>query len=228
MTEPPPAPQEEFFKRPRRPLEPRRRPDARERLAAPPAGSGYRLLKLASIAAISALLVLGLLALSMERRAVKWIEIAPKDGAFVALFPGTPDVFAKRETTAAGPIEVHYHVLGNQFTGRFYSIAWVDHPMEAFTGRNGDQILDDALEAAVRSSGGRKTGSRAIKLGAHPGREFTIQLVSGTDRNPVDVVLTNRIYLVRWRLFFLVHGTGTSWAGSGEDMTTFFDSFKPG
>jgi len=153
-------------------------------------------------------------AVSVLAQSTDWKEYASEMGKFSALLPGAPETGYRSGPAASGA--VMSYVINYQKDAKAWTVVYFDLPA----------IPPDA--DAVKKLFERERGSytakpsseRSLTLNGHPALEFKTPI---DDRDRVQIV---RIILVKQRVYELWVVTQAKRAAS-EDVTRFFDSFKP-
>ena len=155
----------------------------------------------------------GLVLYSVLGRSPTWKEFSPPNGRFTATFPGTPKLQTKQ--AMGQPIQLYILELG--WGGQFaYSVAYNDLSVDAEA-----MVAKAVLEGAARGLGGNIKSQKDIRLQGHPGKEVVVEM----QQDGVTMVLTNRIYVVKNRLYQVLVA-GVKGKEPPASFTRFLDSFK--
>jgi hypothetical protein len=153
-------------------------------------------------------------AVSVLAQSTEWKEYASEKGKFSVLLPGGPETGYRFGPAASGA--VMSYVTNYQKDAKAWSVVYFDLP----------SIPPDAdavkklFERERDSYTPKPSGEKSLTLNGHPALEFKTLI---DDRDRVQIV---RIILVKQRVFELWVVTQARRAAS-EDVTRFFDSFKP-
>jgi hypothetical protein len=136
-------------------------------------------------------------------------------GRFTINGPGTPQEKSSDVKTAAGTVKLHQFVFTSG--ARAFIASYTDYPSSPPKGGEA-KMLKSAEDGFVRNVQGTVTRAKAIKLGAHPGREFDLKTANNLE-------MSARIYLVGPRLYQVVVGSPVGQHGPTETKA-FLDSFR--
>jgi hypothetical protein len=148
-----------------------------------------------------------------------WKELAPKDGGFVVMMPGTP-VERKEEDlkTPSGPIELHIFEVERKKEETAYVVLYCEIPESALKNSTDEKRLDYAKKRAVAGTKGKLKVEKKLKLGSHPGRELHFE-VEGKG------LVRLRMYVVKDKLYQLLVA-GPKNQVTSKDADKFLESFK--
>jgi hypothetical protein len=141
-----------------------------------------------------------------------WKEFSPPDGRFTATFPGTP----KLQTKQAMGQTIQMYILELSWGQFAYSVAYNDLGVDA-EAMGGKAVL----EGAARGLGGNIKSQKDLRLQGHPGKEVVVEMQQGG----ITMVLTNRIYVVKNRMYQVVVA-GVKGKEPPASFPRFLDSFK--
>src|SRR5262245_13524494 len=151
---------------------------------------------------------------SAPSQSTEWKEYTSEKGKFSVLMPGAPETGYRFGPAAPGA--VMSYVTNYQKDAKAWSVVYFDLPA----------IPPDAdavkmlFERERDSYTPKPSGEKSLTLNGHPSLEFKTPI---DDRDRVQIV---RIVLVKQRVYELWVLTQAKQAAS-EDVTRFFDSFKP-
>lgn len=170
------------------------------------------------IAATLLLLLLALTAFGFQTPA-PWTKFTSPLGRFSVLMPGEPKEEKETKQTG-GPLAPFTNYLYSAKTeNAFYLVGWVDYRPGARLNVQGELAANrDNFVKSVHATLGAE---KPIKLGLHPGIEFTAE-------SPQATFLV-RTYVVGQRPYMLVAATFKG-KDDGANIDKFFSSFalKPG
>jgi hypothetical protein len=142
-----------------------------------------------------------------------WETFISEPGSFSVLMPGKPEVNESKQDSPNGPYTVHLFTA--RADRRIYLVGWVDYdPSFRFDTQKELEANRDKFVSAVKA---QLTGTtKPIKLGPHPGIEFTAETE--------QVLFRSRVYVVGRRPYQLiaVRGKGTP---EPPEEAKFFSSF---
>ena len=150
-----------------------------------------------------------------------WKEFLSQDLQFKVAFPGSPRAEVNELSAAAGKRYAHWFIV--ELPQRFFGISVTDFPNLPIMLKE-EQLrtnYDSVRDLALKQSGLKLVSERDIKLGDQFGREVVLT-------NDTEIV-TNRMYLVKQRLFQTIATVQTSIAKdpqSQRDIEKFLDSFQ--
>ncbi len=152
--------------------------------------------------------------------ALSWQKLEDADGAFRVELPGTAKHQTEQTPTAVGNIELHMFLVESA-GGSAFTAMYSDYPKSIIRAANADKILEGAQNGAVTNINGKLDTQRKIKIGSHPGREFSAKASTPLGG---ELEYTSRIYLVKNRLYQVTLAAlgGTV---AEADKKRFFDSF---
>lgn len=148
----------------------------------------------------------------------EWKEFSPRGGGFALKMPGKPVPVAMPDLNILGK-KVKNPAWGYRPEGIFelYAIAYHDIPF-GLADNDSTTFLKGVQELELTGAeDGELVSSKAIKLGDHPGREFTIK------SKPFWIRL--RAYLVDSRCYKVMVLGGSSFV-KGKEATRYLDSFE--
>jgi len=151
-------------------------------------------------------------------RADEWKEFTSPDGRFSVEFPGTPKQVKDPRQTKFGKVEAQLVILS--VSNRvFYGVEYLDYPASVLKAHGADELLDDAVESAVKGVKGARIDSKdTITASGSPGRQIVLSA-------PGNLQLTMKMFLVKNRLYQVIASVG-----KGEEKTAdpkrFLESFK--
>jgi TonB family protein len=151
---------------------------------------------------------------SVGAQSTKWKEYISEKGKFSALLPGAPTTGYRLGPSDSGAVMTY--VTNYQKDARAWSVAYFDLPATPPDADAVKKLLDRRRDSYTSGPSGEKS----LTLNGHPALEFKSPI---DDRDRVQIV---RIVLVKQRVYELWVVTQANRAAS-EDVTRFFDSFKP-
>lgn len=151
-------------------------------------------------------------------RADDWKELTSADGRFSVDFPGTPKQVKDPRQTKFGKVEAQLVILSVS-NKVFYGVAYLDYPASVLKAHGADELLDDAIDSAVKGVKGARIESKEnVTQNGSPGRQLVLTA-------PGNLQLTMKMFLVKNRLYQVIASVG-----KGEekiaDPKRFLDSFK--
>lgn len=151
-------------------------------------------------------------------RADDWKDFTSPDGRFTVEFPGTPKQVKDPRQTKFGKVEAQLVILSvsNRI---FYGVEYLDYPASVLKAHGADELLDDAIDSAVKGVKGARIESKEnVTLAGSTGRQIVLSA-------PGNLQLTMKMFLVKNRLYQVI-----SSVAKGEEKTAdpkrFLDSFK--
>src|SRR5262249_49171596 len=153
-------------------------------------------------------------AVSVLAQSTEWKEYISEKGKFSALLPGAPEIGYRPGPADSGA--VLSYVTNYQKDTKAWSVAYFDLPAIPPDADAVKKLFErgrDRYTAKPRSE-------KSLTLNGHPALEFKTPI---DDRDRVQIV---RIILVKQRVYELLVVTQAKQAAS-EDVTKFFDTFKP-
>jgi hypothetical protein len=151
-------------------------------------------------------------ALVYKFASVSWQDFSPPGGRFTARFPGKPK--PQTQQAAGQTVQMYIAELGwGQFA---YSVAYNELNVDAEA--MGANVV---LDGAARGMGGTIKSQRDIRHKGHPGKEVTVEM----QQNGVTMVLTNRIYVVKTRMYQIIVA-GVKGKEPPASYAQFLDSFS--
>lgn len=142
-----------------------------------------------------------------------WETFTSEDGRFSVLMPGAPQPNEKTADSPNGPYTTHLFMARAE--PRIYLVGWVDYAPAFNFGVQAE--LEANRDNLVKSLKAQLTGeTKTIKLGQHPGIEFTAETE--------QITLRSRVYIVGRRPYQLIAVRPRGAEQSAEDVR-FFDSF---
>jgi TonB family protein len=152
--------------------------------------------------------------ISAAAQSAEWKEYSSEKGKFSVLMPGAPDTGYRLGPADSGA--VMSYVTNHQNDAKAWSVAYFDLPAIPPDADAVKKLFErgrDRYKAEPRSE-------KSLTLNVHPALEFKSPI---DDSDRVQFV---RIILVKQRVYELWVVTQAKEASS-EDVTKFFDSFKP-
>jgi len=151
-------------------------------------------------------------------RADDWKEFTSPDGRFSVEFPGTAKQVKDPRQTKFGKVEAQLVILSVS-NKVFYGVEYLDYPASVLKAHGTDELLDDAVDSAVKGVKGARIESKEnVSAGGNPGRQLVLSA-------PGNLQLTMRMFLVKNRLYQVIASVG-----KGEEKTAdpkrFLESFK--
>lgn len=144
-----------------------------------------------------------------------WKLYSNKDANLSVMMPEEPKVESSVEKTVAGDITLWQASVITD--SKAYFVSYSDMPKSTWKG-DPKKMLEGARDGAAQRVKGKIIADKAIKLaGKYPGREFTVML----DK----MELTQRVYLVKHRLYQVNMGCGAG-ACSAAEIQEYLNSFK--
>lgn len=141
-----------------------------------------------------------------------WEKFTSAEGRFSILLPGKPEPNKQTADSPAGPYTTHLFVAKG--AGQVYIVGWVDYaPTFRF---DTQRELEANRDNFAKGAKAQVKGTTPIKLGTHPGIEFTAE--------GEQAIFRSRVYVVGTRPYQLI----AVWAkGQAEppDVAKFFSSF---
>ena len=154
------------------------------------------------------------LAVSVFAQSSEWKEYASEKGKFSVLMPGAPELGYRVGPADSGA--VMSYVINYQKAAKAWSVAYFDLPAIPPDA----EAVKKLLERRRDSYANKPRSEKSQTLNGYPALEFKTAI---DDRDRVQIV---RIMLVKQRVYELWVVTQAQQAAS-EDVTRFFDSFKP-
>ena len=151
----------------------------------------------------------------------EWKDFASEELKFKATFPGIPNATVDGLDAKLGKTYARWFIV--TLPHRFFGVSVSDFPNLPLMLRE-DQLktnYDNLRDGVIKQTGLKLVSERDIRLGEQYGREITLT----NDKE----ILTNRLYLVRQRLFQSITTMQTSQAkdeGAQKDTLKFLDSFQ--
>lgn len=130
-------------------------------------------------------LVLTVLFLSFSAvNAQDWTKYKSEDLAFIATFPEEPKRTVQKVNTAVGELDMHMimHAPASGDDNAVYSVIRSDYPEEQFKDADDEynsNVLDGAVEGAVKNVQGKLVFDNKVKFNGYPGRSIKIQMQGG-------------------------------------------------
>lgn len=130
-------------------------------------------------------LVLTVLFLSFSAvNAQDWTKYKSEDLAFIATFPEEPKRTVQKVSTAVGELDMHMimHAPASGDDNAVYSVIRSDYPEEQFKDADDEynsNVLDGAVEGAVKNVQGKLVFDNKVKFNGYPGRSIKIQMQGG-------------------------------------------------
>jgi len=149
----------------------------------------------------------------VEQKGVEWKPFTPRDGGWTATFPGTPERETERD--ADGSVTVD-HGVELPDTDAYFIVMTTDFP-ETMEFPGAKTILNAVAESFEDSLKSRKD----MTVEGYEGTEIEILMVE----EGVEVVVTNRLFMVGRRLYQIMAGTRAAEPMPVETQR-FIDSFK--
>lgn len=143
-----------------------------------------------------------------------WEKFTSRPGRFNVLMPGAPQ--EKKETKqGAGPLfPLNNYLYTSQEEGAIYLVGWVDYNPAARLNVRGELAAN--RDNFLKSLNARLVSEKPIKLGAHPGIEFT--------GDNAQTSFSARVYVVGQRPYMLAALT-IKGRGAPAQPEKFFSSF---
>jgi TonB family protein len=154
------------------------------------------------------------LTVSMFAQSTEWKEYASEKGKFSVLLPGDPDPGYRPGPADSGAV-ISY-VTNYQRDAKAWSVDYFDLPATPPDAGAVKKLLERRRDSYAPRSGSEES----LTLNGYPALEFKSPI---DDRDRVKIV---RIILVKQRVYELWVVTQAKRVAS-EDVTKFFDSFKP-
>ncbi|WP_430408348.1 hypothetical protein [Kordia sp.] len=132
-----------------------------------------------------AFLVMTVLFLSFSAvNAQDWTKYKAEDLAFTAIFPQEPKRTVQKVNTAVGELDMHMimHAPTSGDDNAVYSVIRSDYPEEQFADADDDynaNVLDGAVEGAVKNVKGKLVFDNKVKFNGYPGRSIKIKMEGG-------------------------------------------------
>ena len=151
----------------------------------------------------------------------EWVTHKSASGGFEVLMPGTPKSSTEETPTAVGSIKLHMYIYEKSNDAAFTAM-YSDYPKRLVQMSNPNKILEGAQQGGVSNIKGTLKSEKKIKIGKHPGREF-----SALAPTPIGTQMeyTSRVYLVENRLYQIAIAASIGKV-SDADKKKFFASFK--
>jgi len=149
-----------------------------------------------------------------------WREFSSEDGGFSILLPVQPEAQTETVATGAGEIDLNLFIAETEEKTAYF-VSYADYPRSAVSEADPYAILAGARDATLKAQNGRPRSDYRLRLGGHPGIEFTADVEVGGR----EAVLWARNYLVGSRLYqtFAMAYRGRE---PYEEMERFFHSFR--
>lgn len=150
----------------------------------------------------------------------EWKEHISKEGRFKIKFPGEPTKQKQEGQSAAGPLTMHIFGVERNAGKEAFMLMYNDYPEAAVQGKNTADLLKACRDGVLKSSEGKVSKEKSIKVSGHTGLEFHFAGTVGG----MEAECSWRIILVNNRLYQLAVLRGGQ-APAPEDVRQFFDSF---
>lgn len=151
----------------------------------------------------------------------EWAETTSEAGKFKVMLPGATTYKAQSVDTPIGKIEMHTYMSETE-TGAA-GVLYSDFPAAQIAASDVDTLLTNARDGAVGNVKGKLTSDKAIKVGDHPGREFTFSVGTGDD---VQFNGWQRVFLVNNRMYQLIVITAGKDGRPEADLEKIRTSFE--
>jgi uncharacterized protein (TIGR03066 family) len=146
-------------------------------------------------------------------KSVEWKEFTSPERGFSVLLPGTPNESSKQNPSGG----VTYSFVAQSDAGlSTYTVMCTE-----FTRDPGLLAAKVVLDGAAAPLAKQTKSRRDIKLGEYPGIELQLEL----DAGGLPMVMTDRIYLVKQRLYQVLAGSVRD-KKDPQQFARFLDSFK--
>jgi hypothetical protein len=143
-----------------------------------------------------------------------WVGHTDATGKYTCKFPETPRSKVETQQTAGGPLQSHSSYVEDR--RRAYMVMWADMPAGGVGDHNRTEVLDGAVEGAVRGGKATLESSSAILVAGNEGREYRANATDGTKFHA-------RVFLVGDRMYQMIVVYGERFAPAAE---FFFNSFQ--
>jgi len=142
-----------------------------------------------------------------------WQKFTSEEGRFSVLMPGKPSPEKETKQSPHGPYTTY--LFSARGDAQVFLVGWVDYaPTFRFDVQKEIEANRDNFVKAVK---GNLVGTTPIKLGTHPGVEFTAETE--------QVVYRSRVYVVGRRPYQLV-AARVKGTDEPSDVNRFFSSFE--
>lgn len=131
----------------------------------------------------------------VEQDAAAWKKLAPAEGGFTALMPGTASVETQPVESGAMKLDNRVYTVETKLAA--YLISYADFPEVISDADTIQRILDGGRDKALDNTKGKMKSETNIKLDGHAGREWLVEVPGG-------VVIRARAYWVKRRLFQVI------------------------
>lgn len=169
------------------------------------------------------LIAMGLtLSLTGVLAAEDWKAFESKEGKFKTTFPAEPKSQSVPLDTALGKVTYYAFVAETGGGNLAWGVSYNDYP-DAIKQSDPNTVLQGAMQgAAGQFTGGKITKQGKIKIGNHPGLEFTVTGKAGE----LDINYHSRIYMVGVRLYQVQVVQVGKEPLPPEDITKFMKAFE--
>ncbi|MBA3240733.1 MAG: hypothetical protein H0T60_05850 [Acidobacteria bacterium] len=128
----------------------------------------------------------------VEQNATAWKKLAPAEGGFMVLMPGTASEEKHSVETSVGKLENRiYSVETKQGV---YMVMYADFPEVVSDADTIQRMLDNGRDKALANTKGKLTSEKNIKLDGYAGREWLVEI-------PGSNVIRARAFWVKRRLY---------------------------
>jgi len=153
--------------------------------------------------------------------AAEWQTLKSQDGNFRVTMPGKAKTFTRTINTGVGQIKLHFFFVPTHQGKTAYMVIYNDYPAEFAKQADGKQVVNGAVNGAVRKRKGKVLKKKDISLDGHPGRwvVFESEEDGRTMRGHI------RTYYVNGRLYQTMVFYDMASGPEQSDITRFLDSF---
>lgn len=155
-----------------------------------------------------------------------WVVIDAKEYGYQISFPSVPEESVQSVTTAAGPVDMHIHLLDTSqdenADNMLYLSSHAAYPDTLISSERKEQIKEfftETIDGLVKSVDGKLLSKSKVNLEGYPGRQAKIDFQNGM------AVISIRIYLVDSEVYMLQTITKTD-KDKNASIEKFMNSFS--
>lgn len=155
-----------------------------------------------------------------------WVVVDAKAYGYQISFPKAPEKSVQSVNTAAGPVDMHLHLLDTSQDGTednmLYLSSHASYPDTLISSERKEQIKEfftETIDGLAKSVDGKLISKGKVNLQGYPGREAKIDFQDGM------AVISIRIYLVNSEVYMLQTITKTE-KDNNASIEKFMNSFK--
>jgi len=148
-----------------------------------------------------------------------WRVFISETGRFRILMPGDPQQSNQPQETPIGQLNLYSYAVERPREA-VYMATYTDFPADYINNTDPNELLNNGRDEVVRRLNGTLLQEVRLNLNGAPGLEIKVKI-------PQDMVIYNRIYLVRQRLYQLIVVTTLAQERSlPRSIAGFFESFQ--